>query len=508
MYNSTTLPPGLDSSVLDGGELVNVETKATTRSGETSVSYTIVVKKGDVVEKVQQSGYNTTNPAAVVLPSSSDITSSTTDINNASSNSNSTAVTVSTVASSGGLSSEVIVGLVLGALVLGLLIAGFVMRRRSGKKNAAPSSTKSSARTIEEGYSTLESIRMEPRDAAMNSTRHMSYESDMRPSPRRRSSGSIWEDAVIVAARIPFDKVHVGKLLSRGGFGEVYRGTYRDQIVAIKKLLPETRKDLQHIESFLGEIKLQASLDHPHIVTFLGVAWESLSDLYALSEFMERGDLRSLLVKYNEPGSGTPQGFSYEKVKIALQIAHALTYLHSLQPQLLHRDLKSRNILLTSKLDAKLTDFGSSRVCATPQDATMTAGVGSSLWMAPEVMVGKRYDEKSDVFSLGIVLSELDTHELPYSHRKEASSGGGQIASTSKSLGSNTGAGGGGRSLPETAILQMVSMGKLQVQFSRNCPPEMVALAHKCINVDPHERPTAAEVLYQLHVVLRLFETM
>lgn len=78
MYNSTTLPPGLDSNVLDGGELVNVETKATVRNGQTSVSYTIVVKKGDIVEKVQQPGFNTSDQTSVVLPSPADITSSTT----------------------------------------------------------------------------------------------------------------------------------------------------------------------------------------------------------------------------------------------------------------------------------------------------------------------------------------------------------------------------------------------------------------------------------------------
>ncbi|KAG6953804.1 hypothetical protein JG688_00012639 [Phytophthora aleatoria] len=75
----------------------------------------------------------------------------------------------------------------------------------------------------------------------------------------------------------------------------------------------------------------------------------------------------------------------------------------------------SRNILLTESLDAKLTDFGASRIRS---DATMTAGVGSSLWMAPEVMMGKRYGEKADVFSLGVVISEQDTHELPYFHAK------------------------------------------------------------------------------------------
>ncbi|GMF66369.1 unnamed protein product [Phytophthora lilii] len=167
------------------------------------------------------------------------------------------------------------------------------------------------------------------------------------------------------------------------------------------------------------------------------------------------------------------------KVQIAYQVAYALTYLHSLEPVVLHRDLKSRNILLTESLDAKITDFGASRVRS---DATMTASVGSSLWMAPEVMMGKRYGEKADVFSLGVVISELDTHELPYSHAKENSSRS-------------------GHPLPGTAVLQMVSMGKRRVRFSPFMDPDMARFVGSCVSVDPRERPTAAEVLYYLQVV-------
>ncbi|KAL4109966.1 hypothetical protein PRIC1_001659 [Phytophthora ramorum] len=291
-----------------------------------------------------------------------------------------------------------------------------------------------------------------------------------------RHSSSLWDDPVIVAARIPVDRIELGELLSRGGFGEVYRGRYRDQNVAVKTLLPSTRKDMNHIEAFLAEIKLMATMEHPQIVQFIGVAWESLSELYALSEFMEGGDLRSLLVTYYE--SGHPRGFDPVKVKMALQTAHALTYLHSLDPVVLHRDLKSRNILLTETLDTKITDFGASRERS---DKTMTAGVGTSFWMAPEVVMGERYGEKADVFSFGVVLSELDTHELPYSHAKENSETG--------------------RPLPDTAVLQLVLMGRLQVSFSGVGLVEMTQLAQQCLQIEPENRPTAAEVLYRLHTI-------
>lgn len=290
--------------------------------------------------------------------------------------------------------------------------------------------------------------------------------------------GGLWEDEAIIAVRIPREKVVTQALLSRGGYGEVYRGFYNGQSVAVKTLLPETRKSFKQINAFLAEVKLMAALEHAQIVRFIGVAWDSLTDLCVVSEYMTGGDLRTTLNRFEEV-ERRAHGFDRDKVKIALHISHALTYLHSLQPIVLHRDLKSKNILLDSALNAKLTDFGVSRERS---DRTMTAGVGTSLWMAPEVMLGERYDDKADIFSFGVVLSELDSHVLPYANVKEWTSG---------------------RRIPDTAILQMVSLGRLQVQFSPNALPAMVELAHACVSVNPNDRPTAADVLYRLHKILK-----
>ncbi|EEY53903.1 protein kinase [Phytophthora infestans T30-4] len=144
---------------------------------------------------------------------------------------------------------------------------------------------------------------------------------------------------------------------------------------------------------------MTATLDHPHIVTFIGVAWESLSDLCVVLELMEGSDLRSLLYKYQ--ASKRPVGFDKQKISIALNVCQALTYLHSLFPPIIHRDLKSRNVLLDGDMKAKLSDFG---IFRERLDRTMTACVGTSLWMAPEVMLGERYDVKADMFSFGVVL--------------------------------------------------------------------------------------------------------
>ncbi|OWZ11038.1 TKL/DRK protein kinase [Phytophthora megakarya] len=217
-------------------------------------------------------------------------------------------------------------------------------------------------------------------------------------------------------------------------------------------------------------------MDHPRIAQLIGVAWDSRVNVCVVSEYLDGGDLRSLLDSFAQLNH--PVGFDYDKVKIALHMAHALTYLHSLEPSVIHRNLKSKNVLLSYELDAKLTDFGISRE---QMDITMTAGVGSTLWMAPEVVMGHKYDEKADIFSFGVVLSELDVHSLPYAYADNSNSR---------------------HKMPESLILQQMVAGKLQVEFSQRDSGAAQELGKACVAVDPSQRPTAAEVLYRLHTLL------
>ncbi|KAL7686253.1 putative protein kinase [Plasmopara halstedii] len=112
----------------------------------------------------------------------------------------------------------------------------------------------------------------------------------------------------------------------------------------------------------------------------------------------------------------------------------------------------------------------------------MTGGVGTCLWMAPEVMIGDRYDDKADMFSFGVVLSELDSHLLPYWNVKDPTD------ST--------------RKMPEPAILQLVASGKLHVEFSNETVKEIVELGSACVSLDAATRPTASYALYTLHTIL------
>ncbi|KAF4319571.1 hypothetical protein BBO99_00006459 [Phytophthora kernoviae] len=294
-----------------------------------------------------------------------------------------------------------------------------------------------------------------------------------------RGQSGLWNDDIITAKRIPRDKVLTDKLISRGSFGEVYSGVYNNQKVAVKMLPAATCSNLEQVTDFLLEAKMTATLEHPHIVSFVGVAWDSLSDLCVVLECMDGGELRTLLDKYEV--TKHPVGFDQQKATIALQVCHALTYLHSLKPSVIHRDLKSRNVLLNSDMEAKLSDFGISRE---RHDRTMTAGVGTSLWMAPEVMLGERYDDKADMFSFGVMLSELDVHTMPYTRVKK------------EMLDPN------GREMTDSMLLAKVVLGVVKVEFSDASSQSIAELGRACVSVDPTKRPKAAEALYKLQLIL------
>ncbi|POM73201.1 TKL protein kinase [Phytophthora palmivora] len=225
---------------------------------------------------------------------------------------------------------------------------------------------------------------------------------------KQGEASGLWGDLVIASKRIPREEVKLDQLIGHGAFGEVYSGLFRGEKVAVKKLLPETQEKEEDVNNFLAEVKVSATLNHPNIVRFVGVSWTSASDLCVVQEFMEGGDLRSLLDKYEAERHSI--GFNQEKTKIAMQICSALAYMHSLSPPVIHSNLKSRNVLLNGEMEVKVTNFGTS-----PKRTyqTTTESKNMTLWMAPEVIRGEVHSTDADMFSFGVVLSELDMLSAP-----------------------------------------------------------------------------------------------
>jgi serine/threonine protein kinase len=129
---------------------------------------------------------------------------------------------------------------------------------------------------------------------------------------------------------------------------------------------------------------------------------------------------------------------------------------------------------------AKLSDFGISRYKL--DDETMTAAVGTIRWVAPEVMAGQRYDESVDIYSLGIILSEIDTHKLPFDDLTDES---------------------GHERLTDSAIAGLLLSGSLSSSFSESCPSEIRSLASRCTAFVPADRPTGLQVAYELRMMLK-----
>uniref|UniRef100_H3GIU6 Protein kinase domain-containing protein n=1 Tax=Phytophthora ramorum TaxID=164328 RepID=H3GIU6_PHYRM len=297
----------------------------------------------------------------------------------------------------------------------------------------------------------------------------------------RDTAEALLEDPIIVANRINYKDVKIGKCLSRGGFGLVFVGEYKGRQVAVKRIRPDRNQDPKDVKAFIKEIALMAELHHPRIVEFVGVAWDNLRHISAVSEFMESGDLRHVLRGFKRQGN--PLSWRNHKTSISLHIAEAMEYLHAHSPKVIHRDLKSKNVLLNMHLEAKLTDFGVSRTQYTVQTHAMTAGIGTSFWIAPEVLLGRDYDEQADIYSFGVVLSEIDTDDYPYWNDANRDAARGK--------------------LQEADILRQVASGTKRPQFSSTCPAGILLLAEKCLQKKPDDRPTASEIVETLQQLLR-----
>ncbi|EQC34650.1 TKL protein kinase [Saprolegnia diclina VS20] len=268
--------------------------------------------------------------------------------------------------------------------------------------------------------------------------------------------------AEIALYRLPSADITPLGLLASGAMADVFLGDYNGAPVAIKQLL-SGQATTRHVSRLVDEIQLLALFDSSYIVALVGVTWDRPLDLKCVLEYMDGGDLRDKLARTNH--TSYPW---YEKLHCVLSVVEGLVYLHLLD--IIHRDLKSRNVLLDDVKGAKLTDFDVSRH---DTQATMTVGVGTYRWMAPEILQFDHYSVAADIYSFGMLLSELDSHAIPYA---------GVISETS------------GKPLVETAIMGMVMTGSLRPTFTYTTPLWIQNLASQCLAASPEDRPSAMKV--------------
>lgn len=229
--------------------------------------------------------------------------------------------------------------------------------------------------------------------------------------------------------RLDLADIKFGKVLGKGSFGTVQAGALNGQAVAVKKFveLPENEQ-----RAFRREVRLMARLHHPNLLSLIGY---SVKPFAIVTRVMPQGDLFSFLKSYKEE---VPW---YFRVRVAIDVAAGMEFLHSVRPPVLHGDLKSPNVLLarvSAELDedfdenpvAKVADFGTSKVLynAKIRQATERRDVHAPGWLAPEIIASEAYDERADVYSMGIILWELlspgefpfGEYKFPFQYRLEA----------------------------------------------------------------------------------------
>ena len=202
---------------------------------------------------------------------------------------------------------------------------------------------------------------------------------------------------------VPYYDLAFDKKIGEGSFGKIYLGKWNEQLVVIK-MINVTAEDEK--EQFIREVNIMSRLRNANIVQFYGACLEP-SRCCIVMDYLQRGSLYDLLLGNNNNYLTLEQ-----QKQIAFDIACGLHYLHS--QNVLHRDFKSANILLTQHWQAKITDFGLAKTRAASIKSINQRSQAIE-WLAPECFKPHEpYTEKSDIYSFGIILWEIFTGQQPY----------------------------------------------------------------------------------------------
>ncbi|XP_048321303.1 serine/threonine-protein kinase CTR1 isoform X5 [Ziziphus jujuba] len=212
---------------------------------------------------------------------------------------------------------------------------------------------------------------------------------------------------------IPWCDLVLKERIGAGSFGTVHRADWHGSDVAVK-ILMEQDFHAERFKEFLREVAIMKRLRHPNIVLFMGAVTEP-PNLSIVTEYLSRGSLYRLLHK-----SGAREMLDERRrLSMAYDVAKGMNYLHRRNPPIVHRDLKSPNLLVDKKYTVKVCDFGLSRLKANTFLSSKSAA-GTPEWMAPEVLRDEPSNEKSDVYSFGVILWELATLQQPWSNLNPA----------------------------------------------------------------------------------------
>lgn len=264
--------------------------------------------------------------------------------------------------------------------------------------------------------------------------------------------------------KIRQEELKMEKVLAGGSSCTVYRGKFKCTPVAIK-IMRGTFMGKSMEKEFEREVKAMVSLRHPNLVLFMGAC--QTPQMIIVSEFCAGGSLFTLLHENKNIVISWKQ-----KLKMVKDIARGMLYLHEAPNPILHRDLKSLNLLLVKQLTGpndsvfiKITDFGVARILE--QNMELTGQMGTCHWMAPEVLSNQPYSLEADIYSFGIVMWEILAREVPYNNIN-----------------------------PMTIPIRVVKGERPNIsQIPSTCPSALKDLIRQCWDQVPAKRPNFHKIL-------------
>ncbi|MCD7468366.1 hypothetical protein HAX54_006454 [Datura stramonium] len=279
-------------------------------------------------------------------------------------------------------------------------------------------------------------------------------------------------------------------VIGSGGYGTVYKGDIDDgeTTVAVKRLKPGSS---QGENEFWTEIKMLSTHRHENLLSLIGYCNEG-DEMILVYDYMPRGSLADHLYKVDRSGHDNSSSLSWEqRLKIAIGAARGLDFLHTSENRVIHRDVKSSNILLDENWVSKISDFGLSKMGPGNESAThvSTQVKGTFGYLDPEYFLTQRLTWKTDVYAFGVVLFEVLSGRPAVNMRLPEEQHG--LVAWAKQC------------IKEGEIDRLIDQN-LAGSISSTCLEAFVGISAKCFDGRPHERPPMSEVVKTLELALEL----
>lgn len=271
-------------------------------------------------------------------------------------------------------------------------------------------------------------------------------------------------DSSSVDSGIQWDELQLGEEVGQGSYAIVYRGLWNGSDVAIKVFLGNEYNE-GTLLGYKKEIDIMRRLRHPNVLLFMGACY-SHERLAIVTEFLPRGSLFKTLHRSNQVLD------LKRRLRMAIDVTRGMNYLHRRNPPIIHRDLKSSNLLVDKNWTVKVGDFGLSRL----KHATLVSaksGLGTPQWMAPEILRNEPSNEKSDVFSFGVILWELMTVSIPWNN------------------------------LNPLQVVGVVGFMDRRLDMPEGLDPRIASIITDCWQSKPERRPSFQDIIHRMTGLLR-----